>query len=312
MSVAVDSRALDLLLRVMETPAAKAQASALRLVGSRATDTLLSSRLLIGKGDIPVVAAMDAYEDEPVGVEWCPEHQCHGYRDSTGRWIRVNPEEIAAFGVDFQKAIAGMLMQFDRAGSSQPRALIEGLLLDVGVIRLTGASAPVPVWFARRLSDPLVWQKVSDLMRRRPVDEVRVILTSTPGDLLPETGRRDVVVSISDVLTTPGSLAISPRILGARVFPGQAQRRYPIDHSENYGVVWLRDDKMEFGGDKQRAFLEILFDAYWSRKPVLRSADVLAEAGFKGGTNSVSKAFSGRDDYKQFIRQSEGNIWIEP
>jgi hypothetical protein len=39
---------------------------------------------------------------------------------------------------------------------------------------------------------------------------------------------------------------------------------------------------------------------------------VLEDAGFKGGTNSVSKAFSGRSDYKKFIRQSEGNIWIEP
>jgi hypothetical protein len=312
MSVAVDRQALDLLLRVMETPAAKAQASALRIAGSRATDTLLSAGLLAGSGDVPVIAAMDGYEDEPIEVEWSPEHRCHGYRDSTGRWIKVRPEEIATFGVDFQRAIAGMLMQFDRTGSPPPKTLIEGLLLDVGVIRLTGAKAPVPVWFARRLSDADVWQKVSDLMRRRPAEEARVILTSTDGDLLMEPGRRDIVVSISDVLAVPGDLAISPRMLGARVFPGQAQRRYPIDHSENYGVVWLRDQAMEFGGDKQRAFLGLLFDAYWSDKPVLRTADVLSDAGFKGGTNSVSKAFSGREDYKQFIRQSEGNIWIEP
>lgn len=312
MSVAVDRQALDLLLRVMETPAAKVQASALRLAGSRATDTLISAGLLTGSGDIPVVAAMDGYEDEPIEVEWSPEHRCHGYRDSTGRWIKVNPEEIAALGVDFQRAIAGMLMQFDRTGSSPLRTLIEGLLLDVGVIRLAGAKAPVPVWFARRLSDPDVWQKVSDVMRRRPPEEVRVTLTSTCGELLLEPGRRDIVVAVSDVLAVPGGLAISPKMLGARVFPGQAQRRYPIDHSENYGVVWLRDEIMEFGGDKHRAFLGILFDAYWAGKPVLRSADVLEDAGFKGGTNSVSKAFSGRTDYRKFIRQSEGNIWIEP
>ena len=117
---------------------------------------------------------------------------------------------------------------------------------------------------------------------------------------------------VSDVWPAPGSLAISPQALGARVFPGQTQRRYPIDHSDDCGVVWLRDETMEFGGDKQRAFLSILFDAYWAGKPVLRSVDVLEDAGFKGGTNSVSKAFSGRTDYKKFIRQSEGNIWIEP
>jgi hypothetical protein len=40
--------------------------------------------------------------------------------------------------------------------------------------------------------------------------------------------------------------------------------------------------------------------------------DVLTEAGFKEDTNSVAKAFSGKPGYRKFIRQSEGNIWIEP
>lgn len=312
MSATVDRQSVELLLRVMETSEARAQGSSLRLVGSRATETLLAAGLLVGRGQIPVVAAMDDYEDEPIAAEWSPEHRAYGYRDSTGRWIGVDVAEITAYGVDFPRVIAGMLVQFDRTGSAPPQALVEGLLLDVGVIKLTGAEEPVPVWFARRLSDPAVWEKVSDLMRRRPPEEVRVILTSTRGSRIPETGRRDIVISVSDVLAGPGTFAISPKLMGARVFPDRAQRRYPIDHSENYGIVWLRDETFEFGGDKQRNFLELLFDAYWAGRRVLRTSDLLAEAGFGDKTNTVSKAFSGRTDYKKFIRQSEGNIWIEP
>lgn len=313
MSAAVDRQSVELLLRVMETPETRAQGSALRLVASRATESLLAAGLLVGRGQIPVVAAMDDYEDEPIVAEWSPEHQAHGYSDRTGRWIRVDPSEITAYGVDFPRAIAGMLVQFDRAGSPPPQELIDGYLIDLGVIRMAGAESPVPVWFARCLGSNDIWQKVFALMERRPSAGPRVIFTSTPGDRIPVSpNKRDVIVAVSDVFAGPGSLVISPQILGARVFPAQARRRYPIDHSENFGVVWLRDETMEFSGDKQRALLEILFDAYWAGKPVRRASDVLAEAGFSEGTNSVSKALSGRTDYRKFIRQSEGNIWIEP
>ena len=75
MSAAVDRQSVELLLRVMETPEARAQVSALRLAASRATGSLLAAGLLVGRGQIPVVAAMDEYEDEPIAAVWSPEHQ---------------------------------------------------------------------------------------------------------------------------------------------------------------------------------------------------------------------------------------------
>jgi hypothetical protein len=313
MSVAVDRHSVELLLRVMETPEARALGSALRLVGSRATDALLAAGLLVGRGQIPVVAAMDDYEDEPIAAEWSPEHRAYGYRDRTGRWIRIDEAEITAYGVDLPRAIAGMLVQFDRTGSPPPQMLADGHLIDLGVVRLVGAERPVPVWFARCLGNPDVWHKISGFMERRPPVGPRIILTSTRGERIPPSpNRRDVILAMSDVFGGPGSLAISPEMLKARVFPSQVNHREPIDHSENCGVVWLRGERLEFGGDKQRQFLQLLFDAYWAGKPVRRAIDVLSEAGFKEDTNSVAKAFSGKPGYKKFIRQSEGNIWIEP
>ena len=122
--------------------------------------------------------------------------------------------------------------------------------------------------------------------------EVRVILTSTPGDRLPVVASKtDIVISVTDVAKAAGKLAISPQAVGARVFPGEAQHRFPIDHSEDCGIVWYRGETLTFRGDKQRRFLEILFSAYWSKSQVLRLATVLEEAGYGGQVNTLKKAF---------------------
>lgn len=305
--------AVDLLLQAMETRVGKVQVATLKQLAPRAADKLLEARLLVATGRIPVVAAMDAYEDEPIPAEWCPERGQYGYRNSVGRWITVEAGEIAACVVDFPLAFAKMLVAFERAGPSRPSPLIDGFVWDVGTIRLTGAKSPVPVWFARRLADPAVWTRLDALLERRPPEEVRVILTSTPGDRIPITpNKRNVIVGVDDVLGTPGKLAISPQSLGARVFPGQVQRRFPIDHSEECGLVWHRGETLTFGGDKQRRLLQILFAAYWSKSPVLRIAAVLEEAGYGSQVNTLKKAFGRRNDWQRFIRFDDGNCWIDP
>lgn len=304
---------MGLLLQVMETRTARVQGATLRQVAPRAADQLLEARLLLANGRIPVVAAMDDHEDEPIPAEWCAVRKQHGYHDSVGRWIPVEPMEIAAYAVDYSLAIARMLVAFERFGQQCPAPLIDDLVLDVGSIKLAGAKAPVPVWFARRLSDPAVWAKVEGLFERRPPAENRVVLTSTRGDRIPPpTHKRNLIVSVADVVGVPGKLAISPQILGERVFPGEVQRRFPIDHSEDCGIVWLRGAAIPFGGDKQRRLLRLLFDAYWSKSPVCRVAVVLEEAGFGSQVNSLKKAFGRRDDWRRFIKFDDGNCWIEP
>ena len=297
----------------METRAGKVQVATLRQVAPRAADKLLDAGLLVATGRIPVVAAMDAFEDEPIPAEWCPERRQYGYRDSVGRWITVEAAEIAACAVDYPLILAKMLVTFERAGPSRPSPLIDGFVWDVGTIRLAGAKSPVPVWFARRLSDPAVWTRLDALLERRPPEEVRVIVTSTPADRLPIIpNKRNVIVGVADVLGTPGKLAISPQSLGARVFPGQVQRRFPIDHSEECGLVWHRGETLTFGGDKQRRLLQILFAAYCSKSPVVRIAAVLEEAGYGGQVNTLKKAFGRRNDWQRFIRFDDGNCWIDP
>ena len=309
----LSKRAIDLLLLVMETRAAKVQAATLRQVAPRATDQLLGIKLLVASGHIPVVTAMDDFEDEPIPAEWCAERREYGYHNNVGRWVSVDADELAALAVDYQLLFTKMLISFERAAAARPTSLIDGIVWDLGTIRLTGAKSPVPVWYARRMSDPAVWEKVGALLERRPPDEVRVVLTSTQGDRIPMTAnKRNIVVSIADVSSAPGKLAMSPHALGARVFPGQVQRKFPIDHSDDCGIVWHRDETLTFGGDKQRRFLQLLFEAYWSKSQVLRLAAVLEEAGYGGQVNTLKKAFGRSVEKWRFIKVDDGNCWIDP
>ncbi len=310
--ISLTKQAVDLLLQVMETRAAKVQAATLRHVAPRATDQLLGAKLLVASGHIPVVTAMDDFEDEPIPAEWCSERRQFGYHNSVGRWISVNADELTALIVDYRLIFAKMLVNFDRTAPEGPVPLIDGVAWDIGTIRLKGAKSPVPVWFARRLSDSAVWCRVAALLERRPPDQVRIILTSTIGDRIPNTANKpNVVISMADVASAPGQLAISPQAVGKRVFPGQAQRRFPIDHSDDYGVVYVHDEEFKFRGLRHRDFLAILFDAYWAGRPVRRTITALSDAGFSEKTNNLSKAFSGRTDWQAFIKYDEGNCWIE-
>lgn len=306
-------RAVNLLLRAMEARSTSLQASALHHVSRSATDALIAARLLVPSGHVPVVARMDDYEDEPVEATWSAELKSYGYHDSTGRWITVANQDIMACKVDYGLALAKMLVAFERAGPSRPVPLIADVVWDVGTITLAGAKAPVPVWFARRLGDPAIWAQVEALIGRRPPQEIRIILTSTPGERIPETAlKRNHLINVADVSGDPHKLALSPQMLGARVFPGQVQRRFPIDHSEDCGIVWHRGEALTFRSDKQRQLLGLLFDAYWSGSPECRTTAVLFEAGYKEGTNAFPKVFSGRDDWRSFIKYADGNCWIEP
>ncbi len=304
---------MDLLLQVMETRKGKVQGATLRQVAPRAADKLLEARLLVASVRIPVVAAMDDYEDEPIPAEWCAERRQYGYHDSVGRWVPVETEDIAAYAVDYQFVVAKMLVAFERAGPPSLTPLIDDLVWDVGTVSLAGAKKPVPVWFARCLRYPAVRASIEGLFERRPPEEVRIILTSTPGDRVPDTThRRNYVISVADVVNAPGKLSISPQSLGARVFPGQVQRRFPIDNTEDCGIVWHRGEKITFGGDKQRELLQMLFAAYWAKSPVCRTSVLLEDVGYGRKVNSLAKAFGRRDDWRRFIKYDDGNCWIEP
>jgi len=137
--ISLSKGAIDLLLRVMEARNASVQGSSLHQISPRAAEMLLGAKLLIAHGHVPVIAGMDDYEDEPIEATWSPDLKSFGYLDSVGRWIVLNDRDIAAYRVDYQRAFAAMLMQFERQGPSAPQPLIKEQLWDDGAIKIAGA-----------------------------------------------------------------------------------------------------------------------------------------------------------------------------
>jgi hypothetical protein len=317
---------VDLLLQAMETRAGKVQVATLRQVAPRAADKLLEARLLVATGRIPVVAAMDAYEDEPIPAEWCPERGQYGYRDSVGRWITVEAAEIAACAVDYPLAFARMLVAFERAGPSRPSSLIDGFVWDVGTIRLTGTKSPVPVWFARRLSDPAVWTRLDALLERRPPEEVRVILTSTPERSHPghdtqqaERPRR-AWPTCSAHPGQAGDLAaghlVRTRLSGAASSAGS--RSTTRRNAGSSGFTDKRIPDLPAETKQRQILLQILFAAYWSKSQTCPCASAVGARRRPCAIASTkvndprSRAFGRR---KRLAATSsafaEGNCWIE-
>lgn len=95
-ATSLSKRAIDLLLRAMEARSMSLQASALHQVSRGATDAFIGAKLLVPNGHVPVVAGMDDYEDELIEATWSAELKSFGYQDTTGRWVKVAHQEIAA------------------------------------------------------------------------------------------------------------------------------------------------------------------------------------------------------------------------
>ena len=172
-----------------------------------------------------------------------------------------------------------MLVAFERAGPSRPTPLIDGSRLGRWHHQACRTRRPLCRSGLRGGSAILrSGRRVEALFERRPPEEVRIILTSTPGDRIPvTTHKRNIVISVADVLGDPGKLAISPQVLGcagvSRVRCSAVSRstiRRTAGSSGCRSETLYRSRATSSGSS-----FGLLFDAYWSGSPVLRTSAVL-------------------------------------
>ena len=99
-----------------------------------------------------------------------------------------------------------------------PFPLNEDFIWEIGDARLDRRRPRTPVWFARRLWESSVQQRVSELVRVRPSIRPRVILTSSLTDRIGGFNVPGAIsASLTDVLVRPNSLVVDPDILGGRL-----------------------------------------------------------------------------------------------
>lgn len=214
----MDRQAVDLLFNVIETPNATISGAVLSDYFGCQAHQLISANLLEQRGTQLVTTSMADHDDAPVTLTWSAEHNGYGYFSASAGWVTVPNERLAEFGVNFSILLAQMLVQLDVASRSGATVLIPKLLWEIGDARIRRRTQRVSVWFARRLFDREVWKQVKDAAGRRPLPHIRVLLTSTSSDRLPdEPLPGHLIVSVRDVIDYGAGLAVHPDVLVARL-----------------------------------------------------------------------------------------------
>ncbi|WP_041785020.1 hypothetical protein [Rhodospirillum centenum] len=306
----VDRRAVDLLLQILETPGASVTAAAIETLGPDLAAPLIGAGLLKPAGHEATAVSMSDHDDVPVNLTRSAENRGYGYFSPTAGWITVPTELRTRHRVDIPMFMAQLLASLDRR-SAGTVPLIPELLWEVGDVRLGRRPQRVPLWFARRLHDQAVWRQVKGVAQARPAPGLRVLLTSTAFRRVPDEGvAGHEIISVPDVIDHNAGVALHPEILAARVGGRDHRSDGPLAHTADFTVVTVHGKDYPFRGAKQRDLVRQLVDAFQRGAPRCLTAKVLEEANYNSSVNTIAKAFSGRDDWREFIAEDGGSCWI--
>ena len=308
----IDQASARLLLSIAETPGAKIAGSMLRDFHPRQEKQLIEAKFLAPQGDTLAAPLSLDHDDEPIRLIWSSEHECYGYYSPAAAWVSVPADSLLVLGVNLPVLLARMLTQLEIVGGTEPIALVPDAVWEIGNVRLPGRSKLVPLWVARRLSDPNFWTAFVAATRLRPAPGLRIVLSTTPAARLPKLMfEGHEIVSVVDVADHAAGIAVDPSLLAARVSIGASKSDAPISMSADGGSITVRGKRYTFTGQKQRAIIRYLYEAWENEEPECLTDAVLEAAECSGSVNTLTKAFSGRKDWQEFIKVEHGRCWIQ-
>jgi len=310
-SLKIDRRVAKLIRTIAETPSGRINHSALMTYYPKEGERLVKTGLLKPvQGERATTSLVD-HDDEPVNLIWSAEHDGYGYFSPNAGWIKANADELVTFELQFEQLITLALSGLDCPLATRPVTLIPDLLWDIGDCRLPGRAKKVPAWIARGLSNPKIWQDFRAKTQTRPSSGLRVVLSLGPETTLPAapvSGHE--LVAIESVANTETGLLVDANMLAARVSMGTGNDEAPVVMAADGGVITVRGQRYTFSGSKQKAVIRHLFGAWDSGHPECSTAAVLEDADYSDKVNTLGKAFSGRDDWREFIEEENGTCRI--
>ncbi len=300
----LDPVAAGLLLRVIETPRGRITADALADHFGAGT-SLQSSGLIEPDGFETTTTSLADHDDTPVTITWSADRAGFGYFSPTSGWVPMPADRLGIFRVSYEKLFKHVLQQFDLPTHAKPTTLLTDTLWEVGEVRLPGRTKRVPLWVARRLSDPRVWASFVEAVRLRPATGLRVVLSFTSADQLPaQFLSGNAIISVQNVGSRSESLIVDPGTLAARASSGAVQTDAPITMAADGASLTVNGKRYVFKGSKHREIIRHLFEAWETGAPECLTAEVLVAADSSGKT--IARAFSGRSDWREFIKVGQG------
>jgi hypothetical protein len=303
--------AVELLLSIVETSNAVIAGPVLADYYGVVGNELQSHGLLTPNGHELTTASLADHDDVPVTVTWSADASGYGHFSANAGWVTVPADRLTSFRVDYAKLLQRVLARSDLWTRTAPTVLLPDLLWEIGELRMPGRGKPVPIWIARRLADPVVWSRFADTVRARPAPGLRIVLSLTPADRLPaHTLQGHSIIPVRDVADHASGLVVDPDLLAARVASGSQSNNALITVVADRASVTVRGQRYAFSGSKQRAVVRYLYEALQNGVPECLTAEVLEVAGFSGSVNTLAKAFSGREDWRHFIKEERGRCWM--
>ncbi len=176
--------AADLLLMILEGRDPVVSGEVLDDFFPQAGSALREAGLLIPDGHELVTTAREDHYDAPVTLVRADDGSGFGYFSGTAGWVAVDAARLVRYRVDTTAFVRALVPLDTVLMPRSPVPVLDSLIWTVGHITLHRRS--IAIWFARRLHDPAIWSRASTVLRQRPSARLRVILTSTPADRLPE------------------------------------------------------------------------------------------------------------------------------
>lgn len=226
---------------------------------------LIAAGLLIPHDHETVSASLADHDDAPVSLIWSDQHAALAYFSSAVGLVPVPRERLLRQRVAVEAVLSALIGSLDLAKGHRPFALVEDLLWEVGDVRLGKNPVRTSVWFARRIFDRDVLQRVTEMARSRPHTRPRLILTSTrPIRLAGLAVPGAAIIGVKDVLALPGALAISPDILSARFSGVALPTQGPLVLSPDRTKLSIRGgEPILFRSEAQQEVIKQLVDAFY-------------------------------------------------
>ena len=253
-------------------------------------------------------------EGEDRELVWDSDSRSYRYFSTAAGWVTMSDEQLRSYTVDFSRLAAQIRHWVDIPVRAEPMELLPGHCWDLGDIWIRRRK--VALLFLRRAVQPETLTRLREALIRFPRRKSCLILMdAAPSRHGPELPGAPLLVPLLDLFSTSELQIkrIDPELLAevAGVSAAVKTDWSPVYCSEDGGHLRIHDRNFYFEGFIHKQIIRLLYDAWESGSPRLRTAAILEEVEAGKSVRTMSHAFSGyKGDWKSVIGYGEGYCWL--
>ncbi|MBF0311613.1 MAG: hypothetical protein HQL56_19040 [Magnetococcales bacterium] len=268
---------------------------------------------LLTEGEIAThVPNRHTYEGDVIEPEWNEETRTYQYFSfDDGYWVDVPEEDMKTYNLDVDRLLR--LIRDMAEVSGEPKAMCGELLWSLGTFWLGKRKATL--FLARNLHLMHCFDEVYDVLKRFGNKAPGVVLTRN----LPESRHIELpngyrMVSLKDIWIVENDLChFDLEILKAPFAGEKSTASDPplVQYARDYSTIKVNGREFVFTGMKQQQLIGFLVEAWRRGEPKCRTQILLENVQASDFSNTLSKFFSGRSDWKELIGYGNGYCWLK-